>query len=495
MAEAVANTVIVTDPTSGSGKAAQVDTPCLAYSAMAVNWPKLDALMSGSSAMRLLRESVLPKADEEEEGCYKVRLALAYLYGAYKKTVKKISGKPFSKKVTIAGKNIPEPIDKIRDDVDGRKTAMEAFGRDLLETGVHRGLTHILVEFPRVMNEDGTTPNLQQEREQGLKPYFVHIDPKNLISWTMGSDGHLEEIRIKEQVVVKEGRWGEKLEHRIRVINRTGFEVYTKDKDGKWNQTEAGNHTFGKVPLVTIYLKKTGEMTGESCLAELAEAEEDYFRSYSDQQYGLHYGRFPFLAGTGLTQEEAEQPIVISARTFLRSTNENAEYAWVTHDGEIFRVGAEDLKDKIARMEALGLEPMIQKSGNVTATGQAIDQSNYESDMQSWVRLLENGIKEAYQLAAEIVNVELPEDFAVDIFNEFSITMKSLQYTQYLIQATQGGILSRETCWEALRRFGILSETHTAETEKERLESQGPMLGMLGLNIPDEDDNNNGGQE
>lgn len=482
MAESVINTTIVNDTDY-----ATVDTPCLAYQAMAIKWPKLDAMLDGSAAMRRLRTAVLPKSEDEEESCYKVRLSLAYLYGAYKRTVKKIAGKPFSKNVIILG-DLPEPLDRIRNDIDGRKTAMEEFGRGLMETGVHRGLVHILVEYPVTMSEDGTTPNLAEERNRGLKPYFIHIDPKNLISWTMGDDGELEEIRIKEETVVKDGRWGEKIEHKVRVITRTGWEIYTKTKEGKFDLSQSGTHTFGKVPLVTVYLNKTGEMTGESCLSELAEAEEDYFRSYADQQYGLHYGRFPFLAATGLTDAEAKEPIVIGARTFLRSTSEHAEYKWITHDGEIFRVGAEDIKDKIARMEALGLQPMVQKSGNTTATGQAIDQSNNDSDMQSWVRLMENGIAEAYGLAAEIVNAKLPEKFKVDIFNEFSITVKSLEYTKYLLDACKAGKLSNMTLWESLRRFGILPENHDPDEEKERLEAQGPELGLLGLSMPDENE-------
>jgi hypothetical protein len=264
---------------------------------------------------------------------------------------------------------------------------------------------------------------------------------------------------------------------------------------GDYVLDQSGIHTFGKVPLVTIYLNKTGEMTGEACLASLAEAEEDYFQSYADQRYGLHYGRFPFLAGTGLSNEEAELPIVISARTFLRSTNENAKYSWITHDGAIFEVGFKDLDRIIARMEALGMEPMVQKSGNVTATGKAIDQSNYDSDMQAWIRLVENGIEEAYAIASEIVNAPLPDDFRVDIFNEFSITVKSLEYTQYLLQSCQGGLISRETYWESLRRFGILPENHTPEQEKERLESQGPALGLLGLDMPDDNKNNADNQD
>ena len=464
---------------------AKVETPCIAYNAMSAKWPKLDALMDSSAAMRDLGEDVLPKAKAEESDCYDVRLAMAYLYGSYKKTVKKVAGKPFSKNVTIQG-DLAGPLSMIKCDVDNKQTAIEEFGRDLVEEGVHRGLTHILVDYPVTVDESGKTPTLAEEREEGLKPYFTHISPKDLISWTFGEDGKLDEIRFKESSVEKDGTWGEKKVDRIRVITRTTFEVYRKT-DKEYIFENGGDHSFGKVPLITIYMNKTGEMTGESCLTMLAEAEEDYFQSKADQKYGLHYGRFPFLAATGLTSDEAKEPIVVSARTFLRSTNEKAKYSWVTHDGQIFDIGFKDLDRIIARMEALGLEPMVQRSGNVTATSKAIDQSNYDSDMQSWIRLVENAIEQAYRLAAEIIGTELPEDFKVNIFNEFSISVKSNEYTEYLLKSCVGGLISKETYWEALRRFGILPENHNAETEKERLEEQGPELGTLGLEGDDDE--------
>ena len=95
-----------------------VDTPCMAYNYMAVEWQLIDDLLGGSDAMRANSSTYLPQFNKEQEKHYNSRVNNSMLFSAYANTAKNVIAKPFSKPITING-NLPSPLDEIESDVDG----------------------------------------------------------------------------------------------------------------------------------------------------------------------------------------------------------------------------------------------------------------------------------------------------------------------------------------------------------------------------------------
>lgn len=69
---------------------------------LAAEWPMLEALMSGTRAMRSGTTKWLPQWPAETGEAYQARLGTATLFPAYRRTVGVMSGKPFSKPLTLA---------------------------------------------------------------------------------------------------------------------------------------------------------------------------------------------------------------------------------------------------------------------------------------------------------------------------------------------------------------------------------------------------------
>ena len=458
-----------------------VEKPCSAYNTMAAKWKKTDSLMGGTDAMRSASDSFLPRFEAESDKNYNARLNMTQLFAAYKKTVKSLAGKPFTKQVGFKEEEkLPEQQQNLDSNIDNNKTSIEEFGNALLEKAIDKGLTHILIDFPHVANEDGETPNLKQERDAGAKPYFVQIPPENLIGWRFGDDGKLDRIRIKETVTEADGDWGEKTTQRIRVIYRDTWEIWTKDDKDVYGLTDSGVNTLGEIALVTLYLNKTGNMTGESCLEELADENINHWTTTSYHKICGHMAGSPVFTVTGITEKELEDKLVVGGHHYLRLSNPEAKAYWVEHSGAALRALRDDLEAIEQRMEMLGNKPLVQKSGNQTATGKAIDQSNSDSDMQAWVRLLESALRSAYEYAAKWISKELPEEFQIDIFNEFSLLSNGIESAKIALETAKIGKLSTESLLEIYKSTGAFPAHFNIEVEQERLGSEGPALGLLG---------------
>ncbi len=455
---------------------AQVNTPCLAYNRMAKRWSLIDDLLGGTLAMREAGKKWLPKEPREEESAYQVRLDRAVVFGAYSDTVNTLSGKPYRKPITLTD-SLSGQLEIIRDNVDGNGASLEQFGQALISEGINRGIVHILVDYPATADKTGKTPNLKQERDNGIKPNFILISAKNLIGWRFEGD-RLVEIRIREVSTEPDGQWGEKEVERIRVYGINDWKLYrqTDKKDG-WIVENSGTHTFGDVPLISIYLNRTGLMEARPCLEDLAWTNLAHYQSSNDQRNCLRFVRAAVLGMVGLTEDEMAKEIVVGPMRVIRSTNPEAKIEWIEHSGAGLESGEKDIQRLEDQMEVQGLQPLVRKSGGQTATGKAIDADNSESDMQSWVRVLEKGIKKAYEYAAKWIKAELPDDFSVDIYSDFGLSVRAIEDIKTLQSARLSGDLSRETFLKEMKRRAILGEGLDVQEEIDRIESEGPALG------------------
>ncbi|HBG77488.1 MAG TPA: hypothetical protein DDW84_01380 [Phycisphaerales bacterium] len=461
-----------------------VATPCSAYNAMLLRWALIDDLLGGTIVMRAAGEKWLPKEPKEEVLSYDNRLNRSILFEAYGDTIDDLVSRPFSKPVSIQG-DLPERLAPMVDNCDGQGTDITQYARELFETCLNRGKTHILVDYPKTTQADGKKLTLADEKKAGVRPVFVHIKPDNLIGWrtVQGTDGKpkLDQIRWKESHVEPDGVYGEKAVNTIRVYTATTWEVHTADDKGVYTLTEQGTHTYPNgIPLFTCYVNKTGFMTANPPLEGLAWLNLAHWQGYSDQKNLLRFIRFPLLFFKGLTQDELDKNVIIGPGRKYSSSNPEADAKYVEHTGAAADSGRQDLKDIEERMVMAGLDPLMTRSGNQTATSQDIDESKSQSSVQSWVRAVELVLLNAFKAACLWTGDELPEDFKVDIYNDFGISVRATRDIDALIKARQAGELSRGTFLREIKRRAVLSETVDIEQEKKDIEAEGIALGMLG---------------
>ena len=124
---------------AGSKTEDKVHVSSIEYDRMALNWPLLEDLLGGTSAMREARHNWLPREPRESHIAYENRLARSFLYNAFGDTVEKLVAKPFSRPVTVQG-DIPKPLDLIEKDVDMSGRDVTQLCRDVFRSLVVYGV-------------------------------------------------------------------------------------------------------------------------------------------------------------------------------------------------------------------------------------------------------------------------------------------------------------------------------------------------------------------
>jgi hypothetical protein len=463
-----------------------VDVTSVQYDAMATRWELSTDLLGGTLRMRSRGRRWLPQETKEETDKYEIRKSRTILYNMFKDARDRLTAKPFREPVTVKEADaLPDDLKDLEADADLAGRSLAALARDLLEDAIDRGKTHLLVDFPAT----GGNQTAAEEREHELRPSMVQIKATDLIGWRTeerrNGEPELVMIRWRDDAVVADGEYRDKVVERIRVMTTEVVELWEKRKEGedaeeKFVRVAEAPHTFGSIPLVTLYTNRTGFMTAEPPLEDLAWINLAHYQSLSDQRNILRFARLGLLFLKGFTKEEVEKGIVIGPNVTIKSTNENADAKYVEHEGKALESGEKDIDKLEKRAEVLGLQPMIQRA-NPTVIGQAIGEDKNISTLQAWVRALETALEEGYAHAATWVKVELPKDFAVDVYSDFGITLDD--DLEVLLKSRLAGDISHETFLNEMKRRGVLADDVTVEDEIERTQEED----SVGLSDQDDD--------
>lgn len=433
------------------------------------------ALMGGTRAMRAAGETYLPKWPNEDPESYKTRLATSVLFPAFKRTVSTLAGKPFSKPLTI-GDDVPPVIAEWCEDVDLEGRNLHTFAHDLMKCALADGLCGILVDYP-VKPEAVRTQ--ADERSAGLRPYFVHIKPEQLLGWISGRVAGkwvIQQLRIMESVQEPAGDFATKEVKQVRVLQPGSWATYRQNpqKPDEWILHEQGITSLDYVPFIPVYGEREGFMAGKSPLIEVAHMNVEHWQSASDQRTILHVARVPILVITGIEDDKFKLTLGASAAVKLPL---NGEMKYVEHTGAAIEAGQNDLDKLEERMRQAGAELLVIKPMAVTATQVSTENAVGMCALQSIASGLEDAIDSGLQIMADWSGQ--PEGGHVKLYDDYGITPIAQNEMTGILAAVQAGLISKSTGINELKRRGILSAEVTPEAEAEAVNSEGPALGTI----------------
>lgn len=444
------------------------------------------ALLGGTEAMRKAGETYLPRWPNEGIGAWDNRLKTATLFPAYKRTVETLTGKPFSKPITIED-DVPQAIQDLLEDIDMQGRNVTAFASDILEGALGRGLCGILVDFPKA---DQPVVTKAQEAAAGLRPYWVQVNHEQILGWkakVVDGEWKFTQLRIKETVQEPVGEWGEKDVEQVRVLEPGRFRVYrkeTQNNESQWNVHDEGITTLDYVPFFPVYGERKSFMVARPPLIELGYLNVKHWQSQSDQDNLMHVARVPILCVVGApnTLSPAGDPVPFEVEIGASSAvslPENASMEYVEHTGAAIDSGKTSLDDLKEEMRQAGAELLVIKPGQITATQTATENAVGMCALQRITLNLEDVLETALQCTADWM--ALPEGGSVKVFNDFGAATLAEASADLLLKANQAGKISDETLHTEYQRRGILSGDITWEEEQERLDAQGPAIGSLGI--------------
>ena len=480
----------------------EVDTPAIDYDRMHEDWELIHDLLGGTRQMRRRAEVWLPREPDEKMTSYRIRLNRSFLYNGLKDTIKKLTSKPFGRPTTIEGIDGEEELEAISKNMDLQGTGQTQFSRDGFQSGVTYGKYHIFVDFPQV--PEGFTR--QDEIKLKPRPFFKNISATQLIGWksetTRAGEQRLVEIRFREVSTEPDGEWKEMRVHWLYVyrvgdssgevqmwksverdpdVSQTASIDYFQTTEAadprEWTLVKTAPFTFKldgvpTIPLVTVYFNRKGFMTSEPPLVDLAWMNLVHWQSFSDQRNILRFARLAQIFTKGFKKDDLKTTTTASVNQQWNAKDVKADVKYVEHTGKAIGAGEEDLKKLEDRMEVLGMQPLVEKKADQTATGVLTNEGWKSSDILAWVESSEIGMLAAWMYAFAWMGREPPKDFDFNIYSDFSVGIGRGEDFNQLHELRKNGDLTRKTILKEAKRRGMLAETVDVDAEDEAVSQE-----------------------
>lgn len=460
----------------GPNKKPTVATPSSAYLRMAPRWRMIDVLLGGTETMRAAGDEFLPQYDNETNKNYEARKARATLLNMTEQTLDTLAGKPFREAIVL-GEDVPTPIVDLSEDIDMQGNNLQAFCRTWFREGWAKGFSHVLVEHPTPEEKtdgDGVpvVRTLDDDRREGLRPFWVHIKPECLIAaYSMVEFGQevLTHVRILERTVERIG-WAEVEKVRVRVLEPGLWQLWAPNEKGdEWHVESEGTTSLGYIPLVTFYAgKRSGLMECKPPLTDLAFLNVAHWQSSSDQRNVLTVSRFPILAASGVA---ADQKVNIGPNNFLTTEDVQGKWYYVEHTGAAISAGATDLSSLEDQMASYGAEFLRKKPGDETATGRALDSAESSSYLASTVRDFQDCVEQAMQFTADWLSLDAGGSVTINADVDLSEADSAEMDTLLKMRAARD--ISRKTLLGEMQSRGVLSDDFDEEADAELLQEEG----------------------
>lgn len=434
-------------------------------------WDLFDDLCEGTPAMRKASTKWLLQNEGETNAKYEARLSRTVLYPGMSRAVRRAAGKPFVAPVNLTvpeGETVPDLAMEISKDVDRDGTSLTDYCRKVLMAGVKYGWCLPTCYWPSTEQQGSKA----EQTANRIRPVFGLITPPDVLGWRTqrGADGSpvLTMLRVREIMQVPDGKFGDKEVEFIRVLEPGRWSLYMKNEDKEFEPVPAANggegiNTLGRIPVNPFYIERVGYLQGVSPFRALAYHNLAHWDSDSDQRNGTHWGRFPIVIETDVSEREKKKQKQISAdkRWQYKSTKEKPVYFLET-TGKALEIGAADLERSERIMEAEGLQPFVKRTGTQTATEKSINEAGSAADILAWIEALETNTRKQFETAGQWYKspVEMPQGFAVKIFSDFGlITEKAIEELKILTDWQKERIITPETLLKEGIRRNTLSES------------------------------------
>lgn len=465
----------------GIAKKPEVCTPMASYLAMAPKWDIIDTVLGGTATMRAAGEKYLPKHQYEGKEAYSERLDRATLKNYTLRTLENLTSKAF-RDPPLLNDDVPEQIKKLLEDVDTEGNSFLVFARSWFRSSIQRAFGFVLVDHTRAMPIAGRERTLEDDRQDGVRPFWRFIDAADMLflrAEKVKDKVRVVEARIREWETEPDG-WGTKTVERIRVLKPGEFELYEKrvvrkGSKPKWVIVDSGPMGLDYVPLVSFYTARDGLAEGKPVLEDLAYLNVEHFQSSADQRSILTVARFPILAVSGATNADPNgDPVVIGPKKWLSVADPQGRIYYVEHAGNAIAAGRTDLEDLEDQMASYGSEFLRKRPGASSATGRALDSAEAISPLMAWGMDFKDALELALQYTADWLKLGDDKGGTVSYQIKPDVSVGESKELDALDSARERRDISRKAYLGELQRRDILAPEYNAEEDQKELDKEPP---------------------
>ena len=438
------------------------------YLMMSEAWQPILICEAGTQGLRENASTLLPLEPREDVDSWRRRVAHATLSPFLTRIAEQAAGLIMRKPITLQpredGQQVDEWWELFAKDVDGYGTELDSFARQVVLHSLLFGHSAICVDYPSTEAAN----NLREERELGLRPFFLEIKATQVLGWRKEADtplAKINQIRISEYVEENFGNFGTKVIHQIRILEQGSWSLWRKGEDG-WALHQEGTTSLPYIPLAVTYSGKLGELISKPPLLPIAHLNLQHAVRSCDLFHSLHVASQPIMYLKGFSDDGDDQ-IGLSANTAILLP-ETGDVGYAEPASSAFEAQQNYITELENQCRNLGISTLFNQTYvGETAEAKSMDRSDSDSMLSVVAQDLERCLQNAFDMVGDYVGREAP---LVTVSRDFNLQeLSHNQISQYLSLWVQGAI-SHNTLLEMLVRGECLPDVDV-EKEIELIES------------------------
>jgi len=473
---------------------------------MSRDWNAIEAVIGGTQYLRDHYEILLPQEPREDPEAHLRRVYHAVMSPFTVRIAEQAASLILRKQIQLTSREQDAEVDPYweewKENVDGLGADLDTYARRVVISSLLFGHAATLVDYPNA----GDIPNLQAERELNLRPYFIHIDAKQILGFRRLNEIYpsqpISQIRINELVSEAEGAFGDRILRQIRVLEKGKYCIYrrrfnsdngrpldrnnTEEDSGGWVRYAEGTTSLDTIPLAITYSNKIGELISKPPLLPIAHLNILHTQRSADLSHSLHVASQPVLVLKGWTDTESTIGLSVN-KAILIPPDGDAFY--VEPASSAFEAQQSFITQLEEQMSSLGISTLFsQKMGSETAASKRLSRTDSDSLLSIVSKNLESSLQLAFDYAAEYVGIESP---LVQISRDFDLQQLDGNQTNSYLQMWMNGAISQELLLQMLKEGEVLPSVDINE-EIEKVENEKDQaMGLLPEDYsPAEEDRN-----
>lgn len=473
------------------------------YQNMSPFWTLVDDILAGADAIRDKGETYLPRFAEETKvgnnDPYALRLRNAPFTNLYEDISRNLGSKPFSEECKLIEKS-NQVYQDLATNIDGQGNNLHVFAQTVFQSGVDYALAWILVDHTRATpRKDGGVLSVTEEKEQGLRPYWVLVPSTRLLavySEFIGGREILTHARIYEPSTILNGYLEVNVE-RVRVLRRdpTAFDLAGKpiaygppyfelwesmpqdpnSKQATWVMVDGGPLApLTEIPLVPFItgVRDPASWRVRPPLRGIANMQIQEYNQESNLKSVMELTCFPVLSGTGITPPDNNVKIPIGPRAVLyggsSADGQPGSWAYIEPGAASITALQNQLKNIQNDMRDLGMQPLTMQNLTVITTGQVAVKAN--SAVKAWTIKFKDALEQAWMCTAQwLGRPDAPEVF---VFDDFNVVLDDGKGWAAVWLLRTGKEISHETTIQSALRYGYLPDSFDIEKNDEELAAE-----------------------
>lgn len=462
----------------------------------------VNTFLAGADAVIRATTRYLPRFARELDEDYAVRIGCAKFTNVFRDLIENLASKPFARTIDLSEasrKKWPELAEFV-ENVDGAGNHLHVFAGDVFFHSIACTVDWIMVDKTPIR----PGASLAEEKRAGAQVYWYrvsHADVRAVYSDVVDGKEIFTHFRFKEDAYVRDG-FTERLVERVRVFDRQRlpgstnlrpqygpayWQLYEKRKDqsgrASWSVIDSGEVGLGIIPVVPV---ATGRREGKSwrfvkTMDDVVHLQKKLYQAETNLEYAKMMAGSPMLSGKDasppmvpvtrtvdgvpFTVEEAA-PIVVGPRTVLYG-----DWSYVEIDSNALLFMANDIKRIESQMREVGKQPLTTDSGNLTVVTTMFAAQKGNSAVQAWALGLKDGLELAFMYTADWMNIPEAEP-DVSVWTDFSIDLESEAAPEFLRDAQQRHLISREEYLAEGKRRNFLRAEYDATEDVDKIRKE-----------------------